>query len=129
MNENDYFIKQDIIKGKETVFECLSFLQANPISNKGSLTLWENYHGNSIRMETRLFSDFIPLKILWPFACFLLLNFQPIHQETDTLHIRLCFCVCIFNRSFHSCKSTISPITTFTYVFFVSGNFFLFKSA
>lgn len=58
MNENDYFIKQDIIKGKETVFECLSFLQTNPISSKGALTLWENYHGNSIRMKPRLFSDY-----------------------------------------------------------------------
>lgn len=76
INERDYFIKQDTIKGKETVFECLSFLQASPISNKGALTLWENYDGNSIRMKKdRLFSVFIPLKILSSFAFFLLLNF------------------------------------------------------
>lgn len=34
MNENDYFIKQGIIKEKETVFECLSFLQANQLAIK-----------------------------------------------------------------------------------------------
>lgn len=83
MNESDYFIKQDIMKGKETVFECLSFLQASPISNKGALTLWENYDGNSIRMKKdRLFSVFIPLKILWPFAFFFTIEFLT-HSSRD----------------------------------------------
>jgi len=71
LNKSNYFIKKGIIEGKETVFECLSFLQAKPISNKGALTLWENYDGNSIRMKKdRLFSVFIPLKILWTLAFF-----------------------------------------------------------
>lgn len=52
------------MEGNETMFECLSFLQASPISNKRALTLRENYDGNSIRMKKdRLFSVFIPLSL------------------------------------------------------------------
>lgn len=53
-----------------------------PISNKGALTLWENYHGKPFRMKTRLFSVFIPLKILWPFACFFAIEF-PTYSSRD----------------------------------------------